>query len=137
MKNPLSRDEILQEDTQALFHNIDFLACRENLLSKAACEDFDVPFVRALLRGGANPNHAEAWGDTLLHLLAQSYMVRRSTMGYAVLETAEALIEGGANPNAIGCNNLMPINICRLDGALEFEALLLRHGASPDGSDFA
>lgn len=137
MKDKFGRDDILQEDPETLLHNTDFLSWRDVLLGKAACEDYDVPFVRALLRAGANPNHAESWGDTLLHRLAQDYMSRRSTIGFAILATAEALIEGGANLNAIGCNNLMPINICRMDGASEFEALLLRHGASPEGSDFA
>ena len=131
----MGRDDILK-NIESLKHQHDFIAGRDELLAHAVGE-FDSEYAEVLIEAGANPNLQASWGDSLLHSLAHRYMSRRTLQGAQVLRTARALLSGGANPNMIGCNNLMPINICMEQQAHEFEALLLEFGADPKGSHFA
>ena len=133
-KSKLTREQVV-ECPEEMKHDAAFIEVRDSMLSSAVHEA-DVEFVQSLLVAGANPNYQVPWGDSLLHDLAHYFTSRRTLHGAAMLRTARTLLEAGANVNIVGCNNYMPINVARENGASELVQLLLEFGAKPEGSPF-
>ncbi|MBK9494879.1 MAG: hypothetical protein IPO08_10125 [Xanthomonadales bacterium] len=125
----MTRDEILG-DFDALRDEPGFLAFR-NVYLEQAVQQGDLPLAKAMLELGADPNASEVADEGYLHDLYWQYRQRPSTSEHIVLSIATLLLEAGADPNRIGCNNYRAYDLALQSGASELASILLLAGAHP------
>jgi len=125
----LTRDELIGH-LAVCRDDPEFIQTRDAYL-KSAVLSKDVQLVDLLLKAGANPNHAESWGDTLLHYLVHEYEVTRTTQGAVVLQLADLLLSHGADPELVGGGNWRAIDLCIEHRLNELVSLFVRYGADP------
>lgn len=82
----------------------------------------DLNAVRALLRGGANPNAPAPDGSTAVH-----WAVHRDN-----LEMLNALLAAGAKPDVVSRYKVAPLTLAAQNGNAALIARLLAAGANPD-----
>ncbi len=145
MKNVYERDYVV-ENIEYLIYEDTF---RESMpfYMRMAVDNFDVDFLKLLLKHGANPeintwaeygNHSNEfkYGDRnygFLHELIFTYHTQRSTYGEIIEKMMKLLLEAGADPNKPGDNNATPIQLCR-EASEPIKSLLLKYGANPKGN---
>jgi hypothetical protein len=79
----------------------------------------DAAMLRLVLAAGADPNHANDYGQTALHRAAQ----------VSDVAVVRALLDAGADPNRKDASGATPLDDARASGHDELEALLLENGA--------
>jgi len=146
MKNVYDRDYVVE--------NIEYLIYEDNFKKlmpfymRMAVDNFDVDFLRLLLKHGANPdiNTCAVRGDEsdefvygdrnsgFLHELIFTYHTQRITHGEVIEDMMKSLLDAGADPNRAGDNNAAPIQLCR-EVAEPIRNLLLKYGARPEGNE--
>jgi ankyrin repeat protein len=85
---------------------------------------------RLLLKAGANPNIRRGYGETALITLA--FAAGQTARVDACTETARALLQHKANPNAIDEDGHTPLGAAVLSNAPpQFVRVLLKAGADP------
>ena len=101
----------------------------EALREECAREQPDVEMVRALVSGGADPNHE----------LARSQLDQQAPLHFAAqhnhVEAAQVLLnEGGADPNVVTDARNAPLHLAAEQGHVDMTALLLRSRAEVDAT---
>ena len=87
--------------------------------------------VELLLKAGVNPNPKDGLGYYLQHLFHE-YKVTKSTSGDLILELMRVLLEGGANPNRVWCNNYRAYDYAVNETVEPVARLLERYGADQE-----
>ena len=83
-----------------------------------------LPFVRALLELGANPNYGESAGFPSLHAALSTNREDR-------YDIVELLLQFGADVQQRGVNDYTPLHYAAAQNDLRMIQLLLSHGADP------
>ena len=91
-----------------------------------ACEKGKKDAIDVLLNAGANPNFADADGDTCLHYIARND---------CCTEVVQAVISHGADVNVMNENNVTALMIACVRGNMHVINVLLNAGANPRISD--
>lgn len=88
--------------------------------------------VRAFLGGGIDPKQLDRWGQSTLALAAMS-----ESVGAGPVEVVKALIEAGADVNAVRQNDrTTPLLWAAMKGNTAVMEVLLQHGADIGAKDF-
>ena len=88
----------------------------------------DLEMVKLLLKAGAAPNPKNDL-DCYLHHLLHEYKVTKTTSGELILELMQALLEAGANPNRVWCNNFRAYDYAVTEEIEPVAKLLEQYGA--------
>lgn len=88
---------------------------------------------RTLLRLGADPNRIGAAGDMSALMMAVSLASLPELDD--PLGLIQQLLDGGADPNAVGPRGITALHVAAIDGNAGAARLLLQHGANPDIRD--
>ena len=88
-----------------------------------ACWGINTDAVKVLLTLGADPNIADIWGNTLLHIAVHNN-VRK--------ETLQTIIAHGVDLNEANKNGIIALWIACHEGAVDAINVLLNAGADPN-----
>ena len=125
----LSREELLDKISELEFYpelTTDLGIYLQNYLFGK-----DLQVVKALLVAGANPN-PESNLDCWLHHFLHEYRSNKTLHGELILAIVETLLEHGANPNRVWCNNLRAYDYALSYEVLPFTSLLEKYGANTE-----
>ena len=90
----------------------------------------DAEMIEKLLAAGACPK-AKDRSSNYLYGLLHEFEVERSTNGDKILNIMENLLQHGADPNSLWCNNWRAYDYAAAAGIQEVVELLLKYGATP------
>ncbi len=90
----------------------------------------DTEMIEKLLAAGACPEAKDRSSNYLYDLLHE-FKVERTTKGDEILKIMENLLQHGADPNSLWCNNWRAYDYAATGGVHEVAELLLKYGANP------
>jgi len=93
----------------------------------------DIELARAMLRLGANVDGED---QGFLVELWWQYSSARSMSGAAIMAMLSLLLDAGANPDRVGCNNFRAVDLAMSAGHDEVAGLLLGAGAHATPREF-
>ena len=125
----LTREQIL-DSLSELGEDPDFKPFRNYHLNHAV-RTLDQELANAMLQLGADPNYRAYGYDSFLHNLFETLRSSPTAHGERVLALARILLQHGANPNLVGCNNFRAVDLAVGAGFSDFAGLLLAAGADP------
>ena len=123
----LTREELIEklEEIECWPEHRHYLGCylHQYIHSK------DIEIVELLLKAGADPNPQDDL-DCYLHHLFHEYKVTKTTAGDQLLKLMQVLLEAGANPNRVWCNNYRAYDYAAAEGVEPIIELLEKYGAN-------
>jgi ankyrin repeat protein len=96
------------------------------LANAIASKDYE--YIEALLKAGANPNPKDDL-DCHIQYLLHEFKVEKTTKGELILSIVELLLQHGANPNRVWCNNQRAYDYAVSWNVSPFAKLLEKYGA--------